>query len=312
MRYRILLFICLLPILSCTHKELCYDAPKGRVSVNVKFVWDRAPEADPEQMSLYLYPLEGGEVERFDFSGREGGLIQINPGEYRAIGFNSDRETILLKDFEDFHNFKAYTNETDLEGVGIGSGISSGVPRTILAADDPLVLAPESFYSDAREDIKILPKADQEIVLHPFDRTMTITIDIREVKNLSSIRRMRGTLSGLNRYIYLKGIEENEYQAMIPFDLNKNGGTSLHEVVRTFAPTAKSGVKYSFSVYAWLASGARKYVHFDITDQIMAQKGEKNIHVVIDKLDIRDDGGNGGGFNASINTWEDVYSSIWM
>ena len=77
---------------SCEHKDLCYDHPH-RQNVEVMFDWSADPEANPATMSLYLYPEEGGDPIRYEFTDKNGGNISVAAGTYRAICVNSDKET---------------------------------------------------------------------------------------------------------------------------------------------------------------------------------------------------------------------------
>ena len=64
---------------SCEHKDLCYDHPH-RQNVEVMFDWSADPEANPATMSLYLYPEEGGDPIRYEFTDKNGGNISVAAG----------------------------------------------------------------------------------------------------------------------------------------------------------------------------------------------------------------------------------------
>ena len=76
---------------SCEHKDLCYDHPH-RQNVEVMFDWSADPEANPATMSLYLYPENGGDPIRYEFTDKNGGNISVAAGTYKAICVNSDKE----------------------------------------------------------------------------------------------------------------------------------------------------------------------------------------------------------------------------
>lgn len=56
-----------LAVASCEHKDLCYDH-SHTIDVEVVFDWRNASEAAPESMSLYLFPTNGGEALRYEFT----------------------------------------------------------------------------------------------------------------------------------------------------------------------------------------------------------------------------------------------------
>ena len=91
------LAVMLLPLLTaCEHKDLCYDHPHS-ANVEVVFDWTEAPDANPATMSLYLYPEDGSEPMRYEFTKREGGTIIVPEGMYDALCVNSERRRTASK-----------------------------------------------------------------------------------------------------------------------------------------------------------------------------------------------------------------------
>ena len=87
---------CILSTTSCEHKNLCYDHAHTGI-VNVVFDWRNAPNAAPKSMSCYLFPTDGGEVLRYEFTDRNGGAIRVPAGRYDALCLNSDTENISYR-----------------------------------------------------------------------------------------------------------------------------------------------------------------------------------------------------------------------
>lgn len=63
-------FMAILILSSCEHKELCYSHAHT-AKVQVIFDWKNASEANPETMRLYLFPIDGGKAEMYEFVGKE-------------------------------------------------------------------------------------------------------------------------------------------------------------------------------------------------------------------------------------------------
>ena len=84
-----------LAVASCEHKDLCYDH-SHTIDVEVVFDWRNASEAAPESMSLYLFPTNGGEALRYEFTDCGGGTIRVPVGNYGALCLNSDTEMSLI------------------------------------------------------------------------------------------------------------------------------------------------------------------------------------------------------------------------
>lgn len=81
------------------------------------FDWTEAPDADPATMSLYLYPEDGSEPMRYEFTDRTGGTITVPMGMYDAICVNSDKETHRLQNKERTETFEV-TTATPVRCVG--------------------------------------------------------------------------------------------------------------------------------------------------------------------------------------------------
>lgn len=84
-----------LAVASCEHKDLCYDH-SHTIDVEVVFDWRNASEAAPESMSLYLFPTNGGEALRYEFTDCGGGTIRVPVGNYGALCLNSARRMSLI------------------------------------------------------------------------------------------------------------------------------------------------------------------------------------------------------------------------
>ena len=82
---------------SCEHKELCYYHPHA-AKVKVVFDWRDAPQADPDGMCVYFYPLEGGSGYRFDFNNTTGGEVDLRVGKYLVLCYNNDTEAVAFED----------------------------------------------------------------------------------------------------------------------------------------------------------------------------------------------------------------------
>lgn len=98
-----------LAVASCEHKDLCYDH-SHTIDVEVVFDWRNASEAAPESMSLYLFPTNGGEALRYEFTDCGGGTIRVPVGNYGALCLNSDGECHLSQygSKDDFRSIYSY------------------------------------------------------------------------------------------------------------------------------------------------------------------------------------------------------------
>ena len=91
---------------ACRQKDLvCAGDP---VKVIVDFDWQMAMGADPEGMTLILFPADGNSrLWRFDISGCEGGEIELLSGVYNVLAYNSDLPGVNFTDTDNFDRYSA-------------------------------------------------------------------------------------------------------------------------------------------------------------------------------------------------------------
>ena len=81
-------------LLSCQHKELCYDHSHV-VEVKVNFDWSECPDAAPRTMVLQLFTPDGSHCNRYEFGSPKGGVIRVQAGSYRMLFHNGDMENVV-------------------------------------------------------------------------------------------------------------------------------------------------------------------------------------------------------------------------
>ena len=97
--------LALLEMTACEHKELCYEHPHVGF-VRVLFDWSQLPGANPECMYVRFFPEEGGRPVQYEFTGRDGGTVQLSPGNYRIICHNGDMESTHARNTEAYDTFE--------------------------------------------------------------------------------------------------------------------------------------------------------------------------------------------------------------
>lgn len=144
-----------LAVASCEHKDLCYDH-SHTIDVEVVFDWRNASEAAPESMSLYLFPTNGGEALRYEFTDCGGGTIRVPVGNYGALCLNSDTENVTYRNTDQKTTFEVSTRTTDLlSGLSALGVRSDGVPRADGTETERVALPPDELWSDCTEGIEL-------------------------------------------------------------------------------------------------------------------------------------------------------------
>lgn len=293
---------------SCEHKELCYDH-SHLAEVEVIFDWKNAPEADPESMRLYLFPVDGGEMIPFEFAGKQGGTFKIQPGRYRAICVNNDTESILYRHFDSYDSFEAYVTDAAMQLRSIS------LPRAEATAGQRAGNSPSLLYSDHLEEVEFFNKrGKQSFTMYPASMICHYTVEIRHVENREYLPEgnIFSTLSSMSGGWFMSQDQPTDEMVVLSFDLASAKDNSLFGDFYTFGYPAGSKELQQLVIYVIMSDGKKYYYTFDVTNQIHDAKDPKEVHIVIDTLPLPMPITNGSGFDLTVDDWETVYIDLPM
>ena len=260
-----------LAVASCEHKDLCYDH-SHTIDVEVVFDWRNASEAAPESMSLYLFPTNGGEALRYEFTDCGGGTIRVPVGNYGALCLNSDTENVTYRNTDQKTTFEVSTRTTDLlSGLSALGVRSDGVPRADGTETERVALPPDELWSDCTEGIELKQTAAaQTIVLYPELSVCRYTVEIRNAENLKYVSGISGSLSSLAGGL-LPGVGYDaisEECVTIPFDAAVSADKTLVTgSLLAFGHCAATQNAHQLTIYAVLADESKWYYTYDVTDK---------------------------------------------
>lgn len=292
---------------SCEHKGFC-DPDPAVSRVHVVFDWRKALGSTASTMSLYLYPEDGGEMLRYDFSNAVGGVVEIPPGKYRVLCVNNDTETVLLRGTDKYDTFEAYTRPSYLlEPLGMLVDPTSANPT-----GEAVVLQADRLWIGRELSVEILPATfgstaphDQEITLYPEAESCSYTVEIRNVTNLQYVSALCFSLSGLSGNLLAADGTRSPERSMIPFDARADVPAFLITGgFHGFGLSTSENTKRTLTLYAILSSGAKQYYTFDVSAQVNGAANPKNVHIVIDGLSLPKPIVEGsGGFTPQVDDW---------
>lgn len=323
MRMHILMTLVVVAALtSCVHRNFEYDS--GRAGyVEVIFDWRNAPQAQPASMSLYLFPHDGDTPLRYEFEGRDGGIIRVAPGGYDAICINSDRRDVLYSGADHFDSFEVTTPE--LTAVTFGPSLSYRSYDLPGNGDQVMMMQPPMLWSSSETAFNVTvnstlhnddrgkkPEIEHQVLLmYPKPIVDTYIVTVRNVRNIQYLRAMSGTISNMSEG-YLAGEQRRtDTSVLLSFDLphDKDKATAQGTFL-TFGhcPAARRGHK--LTLYAILTDGSKYYYEFDVSDQAHNPPDENGIyHIVVEFIDLPQPSGDGGGMAPDVNEWNsaDIY-----
>ena len=306
--------VCIVGTTSCEPTDLCYDHTHTDI-VNVVFDWRNAPDAAPRSMSCYLFPANGGKMLRYDFTDRRGGTIRVPAGRYEALCLNSDTENIDYRNTETKNGFEVTTRTTALLSGLAALGVrSSGAPRAGGTENERVALPPDMLWSDHAESIELeRTSAPQTVTLYPKVSVCRYTVEIRNAENLEYVSGISGSLSSLAGGLLAGKTETTEERVTIPFDAAFS--VERHVVtgqLLTFGHCPSGLNRHQLTVYAVLADQNRRYYTYDVTDQIHSAPNQRDVHIVLDGLPLPKPIVNGGGFQPTVDEWQEITTDIEM
>ncbi len=321
---------------SCNHKELCLEHPHPK-SVRVVFDWQDAPDANPEGMCVFFYPIDGGAPFRADFRGRDGGEIYIQDGEYRVLCYNNDTEAVLYRNTDIFDRHEGYTREGNLFESIYGNA-SQHTPRSQGTEEQPVVISPDMMWGCTASDVVISDKGieylslsmaagragentltrstEQVITLYPHEQVCTYTYEVRNVSNLKHMTQVCGSITGMSGNLFFASEELGEESVTIPFAGASDGASSIKGKFYTFGHHGENADPHLMTFYIWMDDGA-KYAYgidagdkYNVTEQIHTAPDKRHVHIVIDGLDLPQPIENGHGFDVDVDDWGIVEEDI--
>lgn len=307
-------FVALLALSACNHKELCYDHTHT-VTVKVVFDWQNAPSATPQTMSLYLFPSDGSEPVRYEFTDRNGGSIRVPFGTYDAVCLNSDTENIEYANTGAQSTFEVTTLTTTLlNSLSTLNVRSETAPRAAGTEEERVARTPDPLWTDHDEDIVLrLTEDEQTITLYPVQSYCNYTLEIRNAENLKYTYGLDGSLASMAGG-WLPGLATlTTERVTLPLELViEDDLATVTGAWTTFGHCPDTDATHSLIVYAVLSDGNKYSYTYDVTEQIHTAADPYNVHIVLDGLPLPKPIENGGGLHPSVDDWQSEEIDIEM
>lgn len=304
---RVVTVVFTLLFFSCKHKDLCYEN-MFTANINVVFDWKKAPDADVETMRLYLFPLDGGKPLPYEFTDIRGGKITVPVGRYRALCINSDTDSLLFRNIDAYDTFEAYAPDGSMN-VATYSAFQEG-----RAVSQRVGSSPDRFYTDRMEDLYFkVSKEDQNVFFYPDNLICRYRIEVRNVSNLQYVAPgfVTGGLSGMSEGVYVGQNKLKSESMVIPFEMTSDGVSTLKTEFLTFGQH-ESTQTHKVAIYVVMPDGNDKLYVYDVTDQVHSAPNPRDVYIILDGLPLPKPIVNGGGFQPSVDNWEDVEVDLPM
>ena len=302
------------------------------LKINTRIV-NQVDVALPANMRVGMYNPDNHSLSYADFVGPEGGYISPEPGTYDILVYNFETESTILRGEDDFLKAEAYTNEISPYLKGQLKGLleqrrklrqerlaASSVSETAATDDEERVVYEPDHLFVGRvkgQDIPqlLLEEGDREIVIEVDATSIVETwkIEIKGVQGAEYISSISAVISGQAASTYLYSGEDSDESVSVYFTMQTNRARTSDEgmIMGSFNTFGKKpGVESELSLDMSITdSGGNTYdLHYDLTSDF--QDNPERVIVIEDDISIDPPSSGGGGFDPSVEDWDNVTSEI--
>ena len=336
MRRYTLLYILLVLLTSCNHKEFCYHHPHtARLRIDVD--WSQFPEEKPTGMTVMVFPASGGKPTTVLSNTLSHVYVNLEAGLYHTLSFNQS-----TTEFGSF-TFRGMDSWTDAEVI---SNLVTSRWYTGRSDGERVVTDPEWLGTDNETDVRVteemveatgthhgtVPHDSVEYVIaHHVPRNIIWTMDVKvhipggvynlrsaraamggmsEGVKLATLHRSDGVVTHLLEEWELTVDKENPVKGTLTSSFKCFGLPSLH---------AGQASDNHLLLSMLLVDGKTKVdVPLDVGHLIeTAADGTLRLYLELtlpEALpDVEPEGGSGSGFDATVEDWgEEIEHDIQM
>lgn len=301
----ILFCSCLLSLVSCEHKDLCYSHPHDQ-EVRILFDWSNIREENiPKVVAVVFRNEETNTVVEFALP-PEGGIVMIPNGAYEFTAYNVGQYGNIFK-------------ETDA-GKIVTTPVSRKLKGIYYEAPDFLCL----------ENLRVAltdSETSRLITAKPIRRTARVDYRINGIERLEKADAIYAVLSGCSAELELYTgccVERHEdgIQHNIVFEVDKWKQQGWFYMFGSgFTPENRrtSEHVHILSIYAVYKDNKYKKLDIDVTQQIHCENPiglpMEDFSIVVDLNLAHPDGGDDtddteGFFDPEVEGWEDIEIDI--
>lgn len=222
------------------------------------------------------------------------------------IAYNNDTEATQFRGWNNLSTHEAFTREGNVLEPILGSGAYSA-PRAEGSEDEPVVIEPDMVWSATRYEVTVTADT-RVIVLRPAPRVCTYTYEIRNVNNLRYVSQCCASLSGLSPTLLMADDIPGYTWATLPFEATMDGVSTISGRFLTFGYDPSEMRKNRLLLYVWLNDGQKlcygtESARFEVSEQIRRAPDRRNVHIIIDGLDLPTPTGDTHDFDPWVDDW---------
>ncbi len=262
---------------ACSHKDIeCPFAADREVHVN--FMWDNAPGASPEGMTVYFFPeSKGGAIWRFDIAGASGGPVQLPVGSYRMLACNNDLRGVRLVDTNDFGTVAAQAR-TSADDIAVTSGMLYGatVPHVEVTLCGVIYTSASGEHKECGKSV---------IRCSPDSLATEFRVIVKNVNGIERVKSAEALVRSVNTRMVVSSAMPSGAEAAlsVPMEVDRAQATMEGDACG-FLPVGSR--QYWLTVRIARSDGKMFTKDIDITDRVNNLNGRRRVIIIIDGIDI--------------------------
>ena len=249
--------------------------------------WSADPDANPTSVVAWFYSLDDPDLAplRYEFSGRDGGEIELPVGKYNMIIYNNDTEMSMSDAHDEFHTHLLTTRTGSIQEMVPGAPADDVLPRPAGTENEPIMMSPEPLWGSSLTEVNVKKnKKGYLTILQPVMHRLTFryTFEIRNVQGLKNVTHLCALITGMAPSLTLHDRMSAGEPCSIPLVAEIVDATTIKGEFHTFGRIGKTRGEeiHLFGLYMWLRNG-EPYTYgmdgeelFDITDQLVGDDDE--------------------------------------
>lgn len=298
-------------VISCRHKDFCWDHPHGEIFVEVNYDDDNDPDdiafiRDKIRATRLLgYHQPTGQMVLASDIDRQINRLNLDTDIYNFIAYNAGTQNISFLDRDKFYHHVAITRECDIleplyDSRGIKSDIDLGNGEAVVIPDEPL-------WSVGGEALNCLPGDTIRLTALPLH--CRYTFEMRNIEGLEGASRLSSFITGMSHGATLGTSEPDDTPVTIavPASVAPDRKTVIGNFI-CFGYSPENGIRNRMGLFVEMKDGKKiKLIegdNFDMTEQIRTAPNRRRVHIIIDGVRLPESAEN-AGFEVDVNPWGD-------
>lgn len=276
----------------------------------------------PETMRVDLYNAQTGKLAYTDYVGPEGGYIHPAPGDYDFVIYNIGTESTQVRNESFLMDIEAFTSEVSAFLKGQLEKFLASIAKSKAAKSDTkapeeekVVYEPDYLFVGKADDVNIPvvyeDEGEREIVIEMDAHSVVETwkVSVVNVIGMEYVQNVVAIISGQAESHFLGRGVDSDKAVSIYFEKYKDEeNNALVGTFNTFGKHPTEQGMLSFDINVTDTGGEEHHFHFDVDSQFMDNPDN---HIIIEEqIEIEEPKTGGGGFDPSVEDWEDVKTDI--